>query len=304
MRRFTFSIPLLFLLVPLVISSCENASSSSSGDSPYISTVYDYTYGPGQHASTIGTKEEQMAKFIGTSSSYVMLGGWGGFIEAGFDHDISNVTGYDFAVYTQPGTGNEPAAVFVKQDTNSNGYPDPEEPWYELAGSETGQTGYIQDYQVTYSQPAYDSSNITWTDNQGNTGVELVPGYPESSVSAGWWWDGYGSATEITLNGVKLPDSKYLNADDIWVDYDSLFTEGYAENYSGTDLDAALPFGSSYRSANRFDIDDAVDSSGNPVVLDSIRFIKIQSGIFLIAGMLNEVSPEISGAVDLSMIGN
>ena len=299
---------ILSILFPLMILniliSCENSSSADSGNSAYIATVYDYAYGPGQHASAIVSVDDQMANFIGATSSYVMLGGWGGYISAGFDHDVENQAGYDFAVYTQPGAGNEPGAVFVKQDENGNGYPDPEEPWYELAGSETDKTGYIRDYQVTYTKAADSSSNITWSDNQGNTGQELIPGYPDSSVSAAWWWDGYGSADEISFTGVKLPNNKYEDSNDEWMDDDTLFAWGYAENYDGSDFSAGLQFGSGYRSANQFEIDNAVDSAGTPVSLESIRFIKIQSGVFLIAGMLNEVSTEISGAADLHLLGN
>jgi hypothetical protein len=54
--------------------------------------------------------------------------------------------------------------------------------------------------------------------------------------------------------------------------------------------------------ANLFDISDAVDKNGNKANLSGISFIKVQSGVFQIAGWLNEVSTEVSGAVDLSLI--
>lgn len=79
-------------------------------------------------------------------------------------------------------------------------------------------------------------------------------------------------------------------------------TWGYAENYHADDL-YTLPFGERTRSANLFDIGNAVDSDGEPVHLDSIRYIRIQTGVFQIAGWLNEVSTEVSGAVNLHAAG-
>ena len=75
-----------------------------------------------------------------------------------------------------------------------------------------------------------------------------------------------------------------------------LFSFGYAECYGNSDYIADLK-------ANLIDISNAVDGSGNPVSLTGIRFIKVQSGVFQIAGWLNEISTEISGAADLSLLG-
>ena len=290
----------------------SSSSGNNSADPAYISEVFEYRYGPGQHAGSIGTAEEQMRKFLGTNSDYVMLGGWGGYIVAGFDHNVQNLSGYDFAVFTQPGVGSEQGVVYVMPDDNGNGRPDPEETLYELSGSETDadysdETGnandkYIRNYEVTYYKPGGSDENITWSDNQDPQGSgELVPGYPDGADSSDWWWDGYGSVTEVTFSGVKLPHAKY-EEDGSWKDHQDRFASGYAENYGADDI-ASLSFGGRQRSANRFDIDDAVDSSGNSVSLDSIRFIKVQTGVFQIAGQLNEISTEVSGAVDLHMLG-
>ena len=74
-----------------------------------------------------------------------------------------------------------------------------------------------------------------------------------------------------------------------------MFTSGYAECYNNSDYNNSLK-------ANILDISSAVDKAGNKVNLSGIRFIKVQSGVFQIAGWLNEVSTEISGAADLSLI--
>jgi hypothetical protein len=60
----------------------------------------------------------------------------------------------------------------------------------------------------------------------------------------------------------------------------------------GTDYDSNV-------AANKLDISNAVDAAGNPVNLTSIRFIKVQTGVFQQAGWTNEVSSEVRGAKDL-----
>jgi len=265
--------------------------------SPYITKVFDYQYGPGQHADSITGNES--SNFVGEpwadGKSFVHLGGWGGYIVAGFDHTVKNRDGYDFAVYAQPGASSEPGVVYIMKDTNGNGKPD-DGLWLQLKGSEYNNTETIHNYEVTYYKPATDSDNVTWKDNQGNSG-ELVPNYSTGS----WWWSGYGDKTKVTFDGERLPDA-YVNTStdsstESWALRDGLFTRGYAETYNNQDYDTNLK-------ANRFDISDAVNADGSPANIDGIDFIKVQSSVFQIAGWLNEVSSEVSGAVDLNMLNN
>ena len=269
--------------------------SAFSTKSPYITTVFEYQYGPGQHASLIPA-DWKGADFIGQpwtgSKLFTSLGGWGGFITAGFDHPVNNGKGVDFAIFTQPGAGSEPGVVFVMGDTNGDGIPNDGD-WFEIKGSEYNHPETIHDYQVTYTKPV-SKGNVTWKDNKGKNG-ELVPVYDSSS----WWWSGYGNKTEVVFSGVKLPDAYKNTSTQIdvenWTIRPGLFTSGYAECYNNLDYNLSLK-------ANLFDISNAVDKSGNPVNLANISFIKVQSGVFQVAGWLNEVSTEISGAADLSLI--
>jgi hypothetical protein len=269
--------------------------SAFSHYSPYITSVFDYKYGPGQHASLI-PKDWKGTDFIGqpwiAPKQYTSLGGWGGYIVAGFDHIVKNVEGADFAIFTQPGPSSEPGVVFVMNDDNADGIPNDAD-WAEIKGSEYTHPETIHDYQVTYYKPV-GNGNITWKDNKGNVG-ELKPVFETAS----WWWSGYGTNTEIVFTGVRLPNA-YKNIStqaDIenWVVNPSMFTYGYAECYNNLDYNKSLK-------ANVFDISDAVDKVGNKVNLTGISFIKIQSGVFQVAGWLNEISTEVSGAVDLSLI--
>jgi len=147
--------------------------------------------------------------------------------------------------------------------------------------------------KVTYYKPV-GNGNITWKDNKGNSD-ELKPVFESSS----WWWSGYGNSSEVVFTGVKLPNA-YKNIStqpeiENWILNPGMFTYGYAECYNNLDYNISLK-------ANLFDISNAVDKTGNKVNLAGISFIKIQSGVFQVAGWLNEISTEVSGAADLSLI--
>jgi len=184
--------------------------------------------------------------------------------------------------------------VYVMYDANKDGIPNDGD-WAEIKGSEYNNSETIHNYQVTYLKPSSDGDgNVTWKDNQGNNG-ELIPGYGIGT----WWWSGYGDLTEVVFTGERLPNA-YINTSTLagtqnWEVRSGMFSYGYAECYFNLDYNNSLK-------ANLFDISNAVDQAGNPVKLPGITFIKVQSGVFQIAGWLNEISPEISGAVDLSLI--
>lgn len=266
----------------------------SSSFSAYINQVFDYQYAPGQHANTLA-KDKTGTDFIGkpweNNKSFTSLGGWGGYIVAGFDHRVPNYDGADLALYAQPGAGSEPAIVWVMKDENNDGQPNDQ--WYELKGSEWNNPETIRNYQVTYFQPETDGF-VRWSDNQGNQG-ELTPVYTSES----WWWVGNTDATSVTFTGTKLPDAYYNDAPsgeaEHWIIKPERYTWGYGECYHSDDFDTELQ-------ANRFELSNAIDADGVSVQLDGIDFIKVQSAVFQIAGWLNEISPEVSGAADLHLL--
>jgi len=266
-----------------------------SSFSPYITKVFDYKYGPGQHASMIpsGWKGND---FIGQpwtgNKLYTSLGGWGGYIIAGFDHTIKNVEGADFAIFTQPGVSSEPGVVFVMFDANSDGLPNDGD-WAGIKGSEYNHPETIHDYRVTYYKPA-GNGTVTWKDNKGGSGNLL-----SVFESGSWWWSGYGDQTEVSFSGVRLPDA-YTNIStqpdsENWIVRPGMFSFGYAECYNNSDYNISLR-------ANMLDISMAVGKTGDAANLTGISFIKVQSGVFQIPGWLNESSTEISGAADLALI--
>jgi hypothetical protein len=279
---------LLLFTITFLLISCDWFQEPAKS-SAYITTVFDYVYAPGQHA--LLAKKTDVSNFIGEPTNdkgFLYLGGFGGYVVAGFDHNVVNGDGFDFEVIALKGASPEPGIVYVMSDTNGDGLPN--EAWYELKGNQFSNSK--RHYWVRYYKAVSQTSNVTWKDSEGKTG-ELKSGFG-STYSSAWWWTAT-TTDSITLSGTRLPDS-YINTSttgtENWIVPATLFTWGYAKNLNGTDYDSDL-------GANKFDISNAVDSLGNVVNLPNIRFIKIQTAVFQQAGWLNEVSTEVRGAKDL-----
>ena len=297
--RLLLNVAAIMLIISL--SGCSkdfvavDSSSTTSNSSAYINKIYDYQYGPGQHASFF-SPTEKAEDFIGEpwtkNKSFISLGGWGGYVIAGFNHAVVNTNGPDLAIFTQPSVSSEPGIVYVMEDINNDGLPN-DGSWYELRGSEYSNPETIHNYEVTYFKPGL-SGYVTWKDNQGKSG-SLVPGFGNDS----WWWSGYSDKSSVKFTGVRLPDAYENTSKDptieLWLQRSGLFQFGYAECYYNSDYNAKLK-------ANMLDISSAIDASGKPVNLAKISFIKVQSSVFQIAGWLNEVSTEISGAADIHFL--
>jgi len=285
-------IPCVIILSSFLLFSCKGKEPEDLYENTsYISDVFDYVYAPGQHAKL--AKATDAANFIGEPSNdkgWLYLGGFGGYVVAGFNHNVLNADGNDFEVYALQGASPEPAVVYVMSDTNGDGKPN--ETWYELKGNQFENSR--RNYWVRYYKAVSDSANITWKDKDGNSG-ELICGFGADN-SAAWWWTAT-TADSITFTGTRLPDAYNNNSVDgatFWTVPIDRFTWGYAENVFGTDFDTTV-------GANKLDISNAVDAEGNAVSLTNIRFIKVQSAVFQQAGWTNEVSSEVRGAKDLRM---
>jgi hypothetical protein len=283
MRFLFFFVFLTFFL------SCKETVEPQDDESLYISEVFRYVYAPGQHATLALPADSSI--FTGNpddDTRFVYLGGFGGYIIAGFDHNIVNKTGADFEIYLMKSSTPEPAVVYVMQDKNGDGKPN--ETWYELNGSQFDNSK--RNYWVRYYKATTTNENTTWLDSDGNRG-ELKSGFGAAN-SSGWWWQGT-VADSITFYGTRLPDS-YENTGtattQLWTVPAGKYAWGYAENNSGTDYD-------SDKGSNKLDISNAVDENGNPVSLPNIRFLKIQTAVLQQAGWLNEVSSELRGAKEL-----
>lgn len=281
--------------------------------SPYITKVYEYRPAPGQFVHDApeydaGDTEATMAAKAGElicggdiEEGLISLGAFGGYVVFGFDHSVVNVKGeYDFKVYgnafraegsTLAGSS-EPGIVMVSRDVNGNGIPD--DPWYELAGSEYYSAGTKKNFEISYIRPKADKKQypdpdnsdiidtryIRWTTNDADDANGYIernmyhtqPYYPQ------WIAD-----DRLTFVGTRLAknativNGNYLLASYAW---------GYVDNVPN-DEDPGLK------------IDWAVNADGESVELPCIDFVKVYTAINQTCGSIGETSTEIKGAEDL-----
>jgi hypothetical protein len=290
--------------------------------SPYIHKVFEYRPAPGQFVNEMpiyeegDTYEDMILKVEeaigGDEKGVVSLGAYGGYIVFGFDHLVENKSGkYDFKIWgnayyfnanpppgTLPTGSAEPGIVMVSYDLNGNGIPD--DPWYELAGSEYYKPETIKNYEITYYKPypdkipaphpnnpfLIDTSYIKWTSNQGDSGYVALnikhaqPYYPQ-------WIDD----DTIIFEGAKLANNGKAKdgTGQNYVQY--VYPYGYTDNHPNDNI------------RSNFDIGWAVDAQGNKVDLPGIHFVKVYTGVNQYCGWLGETSTEIMGAEDFHIQG-
>jgi hypothetical protein len=298
--------------------------SLAQAQSPYINKVYDYTPAPGQFINDLpeyepgDTKADMIRKaeeaIANNNRGMISLGGYGGYVVFGFDHLVENLPGkYDFKVLgnafiananpnpdaPRDGGSCEPGVVMVSYDANDNGLPD--DPWYELAGSEYRKSETIRNYQITYYKPdenkprepdlgypyINDLTYIRWTTNGHDNGYLYRNTFHSQPYYPQW-------LTEETLvfEGTKLADN-YVDESgngSYYVQY--AYPWGYVDNFPNNDPRSGLS------------IEWAVDEEGNPVQLAGIHFVKVYTGVNQYCGWLGETSTEILGAEDLHLTGD
>lgn len=283
--------------------------------SPYITRVYEYCPAPGQFINEMPKYEEgdtyedilkkATESISGTNDEMISLGGYGGYVTFGFDHTIVNVPGEkDFRIWgnafyelTNPdakGGSAEPGIVCVSYDVNCNGIPD--DPWYELAGSEYSSPATVHNYSLTYSRPdpgreiVSDDDNsindyyyIAWTDNQGKSGYLHKNTFHRQDYYPKWV-----SEDKLTFTGSLLaPNAKDLSGMGTYYVLYS-YPWGYVDNHPND-----------YADLNSFDISWAVDSNGNKVNLPGVDFVRVYTGLNQYCGWLGETSTELCRAQDL-----
>ncbi len=155
-----------------VYTSSINVVKEAGTYSKYIFSVLDFRPAVGQFTNgipeyTAGNTQANMIAatkkaIVGSNTSLVSLGGFGGYVVFGFDHTIPNMDGRDFKILGNAFWGNEanearsgscePGIIMVAYDKNKNGKPDDDE-WYEIAGSEYFKNTTIKNYEITYFKP-------------------------------------------------------------------------------------------------------------------------------------------------------
>lgn len=283
--------------------------------SPYISRVYEYCPAPGQFINDMPRWEEgdtyadilEKAEncISGKNDVMISLGAYGGYVTFGFDHTVINVPGEkDFRIWGNAfyelinpeklGGSCEPGIVMVSYDVNCNGIPD--DPWYELAGSEYNKPTTLHNYTITYHAPdpdrkivedesgmLCDMNYIAWQDSQGDSGYVHKNVFHSQDYYPKWL-----NGTDITFTGTLLPDNAIDTSGigSYYVLYS--FPWGYVDNHPNDNEDL-----------NSFDISWAVDSEGNPVNLPGADFIRVYTGLNQYCGWIGETSTELSRAADL-----
>ena len=281
--------------------------------SPYISRVLEYNPAPGQFVNTMPQYEEgdtyatMLQKveesIAGTNRTLISLGAWGGYVTFAFDHSVVNspkqadflIEGNSFyASATSKGGSSEPGIVTVSIDINQNGLPD--DPFYQLAGSEYANPNTLHQYSLTYYRtptdhtPQPDKKNsltdttyIHWTDNQKQTGYLHKNTFHTQEYFPQWFTD-----SALTFVGSRLPNNAYdpNGKGAYWIQQP--FEYGYADCHPNDSIARCS-----------FDIDWAVTDDGKPIYLPCVDFVRVYTGVFQQCGWTGEISTEISHARDL-----
>ena len=321
----------LFSLSCLNFAACSDDEPDMHGQeeggadkgTPYITEVFGYVPAPGQFVNELpkydqGDTELEMVKkakeaICNNAKGMITLGGFGGYVVVGFDHEVKNMPGLcDFRILGNTfADSSEPGIVMVSADTNGDGKPNDE--WYEIAGSAyhdaKSEAWYkeAQDcgndlqthhgFSITYHKPAAEPSAdqwntyIKWEDNKGNNGYVVKNQYHQQTYYPAWIKGNelkFEGLTRLPQNGVKV---KGTSSDFDYLYYLKAFAYGYADNVPNADKAAAI------------DIDWAVDKNGKAVNLKHINFVKIYTGVNQDNGQLGECSTEITGVEDLHLLG-
>ncbi len=179
------------------------------------------------------------------------------------------------------------------QDANGDGLPNDE--WYEFRGSETGSSGTIQEYEVTYYRPAGKGMNVPWTDSQGKSGhIDYLSAWHQQD----FYYPAWVKEDVYTLWGTRL-ESRNIQDPQTGHWANQTYVWGYADNLGEDSLSGDAVDGSGQR--NGFRISNAMHRDGTPADLKYIDFIKVQTGINAKSGWLGELSTEVCSFIDLSI---
>ena len=266
---------LVIFAISIFLFSCENEDYNNEipEKTKRVSKILEYLPAPGQFINETGevsTREDAIAiaeKRLINENVYISLGGFGGYVVLGFDHNIKNLPGNDFIIKGNPfvgpnGCSCEPGIVMVMQDENGNGLPD--DTWYELKGENHDDETTIRNYSITYHRPKDGPGDILWEDNKGNKGqISYIPNYHKQMYYPSWIKE-----DSYTLTGTLLKHRTIQNPETgFWSN--EPFGEGYVDN-----MPAKKNANGKYellfdKDGNKFDINNAVDSNWNMSILDT-----------------------------------
>jgi DNA-binding beta-propeller fold protein YncE len=227
----------------------------------------------------------------------ISLGAQGGYVIAGFDHNVMNSQGgYDLVIKGNPfDYQSEPGIIWVMKDENGDGLPN--DTWYELAGSEYGTENETLNYAITYYKPTAAEQDIEWTDNQGGSGI--VPYMKWWNEHPSYWQDWVPTERDAqgreyrTYYGSRLKDTHTYENN---YSMEPPFAWGYADNL-GSDYLKDAKFNANM-AMGYYKICNAVKANGQPANLDYINFVKVQTAQTGWTPNLGEISTEVYGIWD------
>lgn len=286
MKRLFLQALCLLCLSHLTGCNSDKTIELPAPNSKWISRIVEYRPAPGQFINTKWGTEAAAQKIVGGRKSLISLGGFGGYIIFEFDHEVYNIDGPDFVIHGNAEEfSSEPGIVMVSPDGRQ---------WFELKGSEYDNPETVHGYQITYSAPSQIDSmeNIAWTDNRGESGF-LEAGTINKQTYYPVWY----TSSELTFTGTLLPGNVIIRNNRYEL---PAVGPGYVDNFS-EDYLQVVGGDSDTRYGNKFDISDAVDATGQPVVLTKIKQIKVYTAMNQNTGAeVGETSTEITGALSLS----
>ena len=219
----------------------------------------------------------------------VSLGAQGGYVIAGFDHSVVNSGDYDLAIKGNPFSyQSEPGIIWVSQDVNGDGLPN--DPWYELAGSEYGKDTQTLEYAITYYKPKAPQSKTAWKDCFGQTGI--VP-YMQLWNTHAYYWQDWVEGTEHTYFGTRLKDTHTYESG---YTMEPAFDWGYADN-AGSDYFKNSSF-DTINAMGYYKISNAKTWDGKNANLQYIDFVKVQTAQTGYSPNLGDISTEVYGIWD------
>ena len=283
------------LRINVKVNQRDNAMDTPTAVEEYLCLASQYTDNANSVTGLSGTMPERTLAGYPQSGTgmgmIVSLGNFGGYITYRFDQLITNDPnhpyGVDFVVRgNNYGTNDfsfyEPANVLVSQDGKT---------WYTLAGSDHYSNHAYWDYTITYTKSTgtstvYGGASGTaadWTDSMGYSGTSYL--YPNKALYPLFPWTAEND-TSITVTGTLL-GGEGTTREEI---FDVATPKwGYADTcYNGLNPYTGAEGG------EVFDLDWAVDENGQPVKLDWVKYVKVQTASNVDGGSIGEKSTEVS----------
>jgi len=270
---------IIVLSVTCVFSFAENTAS-----------IKGFLVAPSQYTN-MNNFGVHIENTINGNSSVTSLGNFGGYVTYEFSEPVYNsadhAAGIDFVVtgnaFASTASAQEPGQVWVSQDRQN---------WYALAGSEHYEDETIWNYTVTYKRNAEKETVCLFEDSMGDSGAvstATAARYPDASIYT------LQNIPEdnLSLSGILLRKARTASTSNV---IETRF--GYVDCFKNPSTGAVVnPYAAYTANDGRdgmFDISWAVDENGIGVNLSWVKYIKVQTAVFIDSGAFGEKSTEVT----------